>query len=101
MLRTRRVSNGSSTVSDELRARLECAKEAVWVTTTDGRIVFWNRAAERSLGFGAREVCGRACADVLTGRDERGRALCGPACIVTGGITRKIPATFGCPNTRE
>lgn len=39
--------------------------DAALVIDTRKRIVFWNEAAERLLGFSAREVIGRACCDVV------------------------------------
>jgi len=65
---------------DELRTLLARAHDGVWVTTLSGRIVFWNRAAERVLGYRARDVIGRVCADVLTGLDDYAGSLCGIGC---------------------
>ncbi len=46
------------------------------------RIVFWNKAAERILGFTTEEVVGRSCYEILGGRDEQGRTLCQRYCQV-------------------
>ena len=48
----------------------------------DGRIVLWNRAAERILGHVARDVLGRPCCDVFVGRDVGGNRLCYRGCHV-------------------
>jgi PAS domain S-box-containing protein len=69
----------------------------VWVTTNDGRIAFWNRSAAMSLGFSAPEVCGRSCADVLTGCDECGRPICGPGCDAGAGVPKGVGRNFGIP----
>jgi len=97
MLNIRGLLNTSSALPERLRARLAHAEDGVWVTTADGRIVFWNRAAETTLGFRAREVCGRSCAEVLTGRDQAGRPICGPGCDATGGVPKGAGPNFGIP----
>jgi PAS domain S-box-containing protein len=48
----------------------------------DGRIVLWNRAAEKILGYAARETLGRPCCDVFVGQDDRGNRLCYQGCHV-------------------
>jgi len=48
----------------------------------EGRIVLWNRAAERMLGYSAREVLGRACCDIFVGHDDSGNRLCYPGCHI-------------------
>lgn len=96
MSNTRSSSNGSGALPERLRARLARADDAVWVTTPDGRIVLWNRAAEAVLGFRAGDVCGRTCADVLAGRDECGRRICGPGCDAPETLN-PIGVTFGIP----
>lgn len=88
--------NGWYAVPDGLRALLARADNGVWVTTAEGRIVFWNRAAEAILGFRASDVCGRSCAELLTGRDEQGRPVCGPGCDAGAGAN-KIGQSFGVP----
>jgi PAS domain S-box-containing protein len=94
---TRGLSNGSAALPERLRARLARADDGVWVTTNDGRIAFWNRSAETSLGFRAQEVCGRCCADVLTGCDECGRPICGPGCDAGAGVPKGVGRNFGIP----
>ena len=48
----------------------------------EGRVVLWNRAAERILGWSAREIMGRPCCDVFVGLDEHGNRLCYKGCHV-------------------
>ena len=47
-----------------------------------GRVVLWNRAAERILGWSANEVLGRPCCEVLVGSDVNGNRLCYQGCHV-------------------
>ncbi len=48
----------------------------------DGCIVTWNRAAEKILGYAAREAVGRPCCEIFVGRDESGNRLCYRGCHV-------------------
>ena len=48
----------------------------------DGRIVLWNRAAEKMLGYSAREAIGRPCCDLFVGYDDSGNRLCYQGCHV-------------------
>lgn len=68
--------------STALDQALERAGDAVMVVNADGRVVLWNRSAERTLGYTAREVLGRPCAEIFAGRDEHGNLLCYQGCQV-------------------
>lgn len=61
---------------------LDRAADGVFAVTPDGRIVLWNRAAERLLGYSAREAVGRPCCELLAGRDDSGNRLCYRGCHV-------------------
>jgi len=58
------------------------AGDGAFVIGADGRIVLWNRSAEKVLGYPAREVVGRPCCDVLAGRDANDNRLCYQGCHV-------------------
>lgn len=58
------------------------AGDGVFVIGDDGKILVWNRAAERILGYPARDVLGRPCCDVFVGRDDKGNRLCHRGCHV-------------------
>jgi PAS domain S-box-containing protein len=48
----------------------------------DGKVVLWNRAAEKVLGYTAREALGRLCCDLFVGCDDSGNRLCYQGCHV-------------------
>jgi PAS domain S-box-containing protein len=48
----------------------------------DGRVTFWNDAAERILGHTRREVLGRPCCEVFVGYDDNGNTICTPGCQI-------------------
>jgi PAS domain S-box-containing protein len=64
---------------DEAFAR---SADGAFAIGPDGRIVLWNRAAEKMLGYSAREVLGRACCDIFVGHDDSGNRLCYQGCHV-------------------
>ncbi|MBI4587806.1 MAG: PAS domain-containing protein [Candidatus Rokubacteria bacterium] len=64
---------------DELLAN---TADGVCAVTPEGKIVLWNRSAEKILGHSAREVLGRPCCDVFVGQDAAGNRLCYRGCHV-------------------
>ena len=56
--------------------------DGVCAVGPEGRVVLWNRAAEKILGWSAREVMARPCCDVFVGADEHGNRLCYKGCHV-------------------
>jgi PAS domain S-box-containing protein len=65
-----------------LQPALERAGDGACVVRADGRIALWNRAAQRILGYAARDVLGRPCCDVFVGMDASGNRLCYRGCHV-------------------
>lgn len=65
-----------------LCALFEHTADGVWVSGPDGRILFWNRAAEAILGYAAPQVVGQFCRDVFGGCDSHGNRLCGWPCPI-------------------
>ncbi len=70
--------------------------DGVYITDTQRRIVFWNRAAERITGWTPGDVVGRTCFDnVLIHVDKDGHQLCGEEfcplhrAIVTGRASQE------------
>jgi PAS domain S-box-containing protein len=76
-------SNGVSSVADgHLAAALQRTGDGAFVIGAAGRIILWNRAAERMLGFTAREVANKACCEIFGGYDDAGNRLCYPGCHI-------------------
>lgn len=57
----------------------------------NGRVVFWNKAAEQLLGFSADEVLGCPCHEVFRGKTRDGRDFCSPSCPILALIKRCEP----------
>jgi len=62
---------------------LELSPDAVFVTDRHNRIVFWNRAAERILGYTLEEMVGTPCSQAIQGCDLYGNRYCSDSCPVT------------------
>ncbi len=54
--------------------------DPAFATDPSGRLVAWNAAIEKLLGYPAEEVLGRKCADVLNGTDVFGNHYCRDNC---------------------
>lgn len=66
----------------DLDQALARAGDGAFAIGGDGRVVLWNRAAERILGYSTREAIGRLCCDVFVGQDDKGNRLCYQGCHV-------------------
>jgi len=62
-----------------------------FASDSHGRILAWNRGAERLLGHAASEVLGKRCFDVLEGRDLFGNRFCHEHCAVRSMTGRHEP----------
>lgn len=57
---------------------LNLLADGAYITDTQRRIVFWNQAAQRIMGWSTDEVVGRSCRDnILVHADKDGHPLCG------------------------
>lgn len=54
--------------------------DGVFAVDAGQRIILWNEAATRLLGFRAEEVLGQRCHEVFAGRARNGNHSCGPDC---------------------
>jgi len=78
MLRQAEPATGTTGL-DQALAR---TGDGAFAVGADGRIVLWNRSAERILGYAARDVLGRGCCDIFSGYDDDGNRLCYNGCRV-------------------
>jgi PAS domain S-box-containing protein len=67
------------------------AGDGAFVIGGDGRILLWNRSAERVLGYAARDVLGRPCCEVFAGYDDDGNRLCYQGCHVMSLVRMDEP----------
>jgi PAS domain S-box-containing protein len=56
--------------------------DAAFATDEQERIVIWNKAAEKLLGYKAEAVLGKRCHDILGGRDMFGNCFCDEDCAL-------------------
>lgn len=70
---------------------LNRSADGAYVIDADQRIVYWNAAAERMLGYRSIDVLGRLCHDVLQGRDDDNKAWCRLRCKVAIKSSRGDP----------
>lgn len=54
----------------------------VWITGTDGTIVYVNERAEKLLGRTSAECLNRPCHSTISGKKNNGASFCGPDCLV-------------------
>jgi PAS domain S-box-containing protein len=73
---------GDIPTAGNLDQALARAGDGAFAVGADGRIVLWNRSAERILGYAARDVVGRGCCDIFRGYDDHGNRLCYQGCHV-------------------
>ena len=90
-LREEETMNMNQREENGLDQALAGSGDGVFAVTADGRVVQWNRAAEKILGYTAREAIGRPCCDLFMGRDESGNRLCYKGCHVMALIKMGDP----------
>ncbi len=73
---------------DEVLAVLSQTADGVYAIDQAQRIVFWNAAAERILGYRADDVIGRPCHEIFHGEPRPGCLQCQTDCPVTRAASR-------------
>lgn len=66
----------------QLIAMLAGTADGAMLADQDSKVVFWNKAAERLLGYRAEEVIGRPCHEVMRGETLAGHPFCSPSCTI-------------------
>ena len=70
------------TIEDSISQALERTGDGALVTGPDGRVVLWNQAAERLLGWTRAEALGHSSCEMLDAAASNGRFICSAACTV-------------------
>src|SRR5688572_28367134 len=65
------------------------AADGAMIADGHGRVLLWNRAAERLLGWTPSEAVGRTCCEVLEGRSVDGRRVGHQGCPVMAAAARQ------------
>jgi PAS domain S-box-containing protein len=81
----------SVTTDDRLATALQGTGDGACAIGPDGKVVIWNAAAERLLGYSAREAIGRRCCDLFAGYDGDGNPLCDADCHVKALVRHDEP----------
>lgn len=77
-----------SRLSRDLLKRLYRAPNPAYATDENGRIVAWNRAAERLLGHSSRDAVGTPCYSLVAGKDVYGNDFCDRECTIMKMVRR-------------
>lgn len=88
---------------DSLFQTLANAADGAFVIDEDQRILYWNQAAQEILGYTSDEVVGRACYEILGGRDDGGQVVCRHHCYVaTTALTGSAVTNYDtCARTKS
>jgi PAS domain S-box-containing protein len=74
-----------------LEEALTCTGDGATILDRDGRITFWNTAAEELFGLTRAEALGRPCYEVFAGYDDNRNPLCSPDCHIMSMACRRQP----------
>lgn len=83
--------HGEGETMESVLAVLAQTADGVYAVDQRQRIVFWNAAAERLLGYRAEEVVGRSCHEVFDGKPRPGCLECHAHCPVMVAAQHHAP----------
>lgn len=63
--------------------------DGVFAVGTDHKIVFWNKPAQKILGYSANDVLGKYCNEIIAGTDNSGNPVCSKSCNVMKAIKKE------------
>lgn len=82
---------------DSLLSVVANSRDGVYAVDEQQRIVLWNEAAGRILGYQADEVLGTKCYSVIQGLDGTGCPFCRKGCLsISEASELRLPATREC-----
>jgi DNA-binding CsgD family transcriptional regulator len=74
---------------NQIISMLSRSSDGAMLVDPGGTVLYWNKAAERLLGFKANEVVGRPCHDVMQGEMPSGETcICAPDCWIRKVVAR-------------
>lgn len=80
-------------LESELFTLLERTADAAFAVSDDGQVRYWNKAAERLLGYSTKEAQNKTCYELLEGTGALGTRVCHEGCSVMecAGKQTEIP----------
>lgn len=76
------TSSGSTRRGPEILDLLASGTPPAFATNNDDRVVFWNKGAEEIFALRAEEALGKACYEIVGGRDVFGNKFCFEECAI-------------------
>jgi PAS domain S-box-containing protein len=70
---------------------LDVAADGVFIIDQEQRIVFWNEAATKIVGYHGQEIVGSFCYATLRGYGDRGQPICRESCCRAAAAARYRP----------
>jgi len=74
---------------DNLFQIFDNTADGVFAINENQQFIYWNQAAQKILGYTAKDIIGQSCYKILCGCDDKGNAFCRQHCGV------RIAATSG------
>lgn len=80
---------------EEILDAMANTTDGIFAVGTDHKIVFWNKSAQKILGYEAKEVLGKSCNEVIAGEDINGNLICSKDCHIMRSVkNQKNPESF-------